>query len=37
LILDFWIPSWVLGRWFYIINVFLILGVVVGIYASAKS
>ena len=32
LILDFAIPSWVLGPWFYIINVFLILGVLVGIY-----
>ena len=32
LILDIAIPSWVLGPWFYIINVFLILGVLVGIY-----
>ena len=32
LILDFVIPSWVLGPWFYIINVFLILGVLVGVY-----
>ena len=32
LILDFVIPSWVLGPWFYIINIFLILGVLVGIY-----
>jgi curved DNA-binding protein CbpA len=36
LILDFIIPSWVLGPWFYIINGFLILGVVVGIYDLAK-
>jgi curved DNA-binding protein CbpA len=37
LILDFWIPSWVLGPWFYVINVFLILGVIVGIRDLAKS
>lgn len=37
LILDFAIPSWVLGPWFYIINGFLILGVVVGVYDLAKS
>ena len=37
LILDFAIPSWVLGPWFYVINVFLILGVVVGIHDLGKS
>lgn len=37
LILDFVIPSWVLGPWFYIINVFLILGVVAGVYDFAKA
>ena len=37
LILDFAIPSWVLGPWFYVINVFLILGIVVGVYDLAKS
>ena len=37
LILDFAIPSWVLGPWFYVINVFLILGVLVGVYDLAKS
>ena len=37
LILDFFIPSWVLGPWFYIINAFLILGVIVGVYDLAKS
>ena len=36
LILDFVIPSWVLGPWFYIINGFLILGVIVGIHDLAK-
>ena len=37
LILDFVIPSWVLGPWFYVINAFLILGVIVGIHDLAKS
>lgn len=37
LILDFAIPSWVLGPWFFVINAFLILGVVVGVYDLAKS
>lgn len=37
LILDFAIPSWVLGPWFYVINVFLILGIIVGVYDLAKS
>jgi hypothetical protein len=37
LILDFAIPSWVLGPWFYVINVFLILGILVGVYDLAKS
>ena len=37
LILDFAIPSWVLGPWFYVINVFLVLGIVVGVYDLAKS
>ena len=37
LILDFAIPSWVLGPWFYVINVFLILGVVIGVYDLVKS
>ena len=37
LILDFAIPSWVLGPWFYVINVFLILGIVVGVYDLAKT
>ena len=37
LILDFAIPSWVLGAWFYVINVFLILGIIVGVYDLAKS
>jgi curved DNA-binding protein CbpA len=37
LILDFVIPSWVLGPWFYIINGFLILGVAIGVHDLAKS
>ena len=37
LILDFAIPSWVLGPWFYVINVFLILGILVGVYDLVKS
>ena len=37
LILDFAIPTWVLGPWFYIINGFLILGVIIGIYELSKS
>lgn len=36
LILDFAIPSWVLGPWFYVINGFLILGVIIGINDLAK-
>ena len=36
LILDFVIPNWVLGPWLYIINGFLILGVIVGIHDLAK-
>lgn len=36
LVLDFAIPSWVLGPWFYIINGFLILGVVIGVYDLAR-
>jgi hypothetical protein len=34
LVLDFFIPSWVLGPWFYVFNGFLILCIVVGIYQS---
>ncbi len=37
LILDLAIPSWVIGPWFYVINVFLILGIIVGVYDLAKS
>ena len=37
LIIDFVIPYWVLGPWFYVINAFLILGISVGIYDSFKS
>ena len=37
LILDFVVPTWVLGPWFYIINGFLMLGIIVAIYDLAKS
>ena len=37
LIIDFVIPWWVLGPWFFVINVFLILGITIGIYDSFKS
>ena len=37
LILDFAIPSWVLGPWFYVINVFLILGALVGVCDLTRS
>ena len=34
LIIDFVIPYWVLGPWFYVANAFLILAIAVGIYQS---
>ena len=37
LIIDFVIPYWVLGPWFYVIYAFLILGISEGIYDSFKS
>ncbi|MDG7016095.1 MAG: hypothetical protein JRM82_01835 [Nitrososphaerota archaeon] len=37
LVIDFVIPSWVLGPWFYVVNVFLILGIAVGIHGLAKG
>lgn len=37
LIIDFVIPYWVLGPWFYLINAFLLLGITIGIYDSFKS
>jgi hypothetical protein len=37
LIIDFVIPSWVLGPWFYVANVFIILALAVGIYDSFKN
>ena len=37
IIIDFVIPSWVFGPWFYVFNVFLILAIAVGIYDSLKS
>ena len=37
LIIDFVIPWWVLGPWFYVINAFLILGIAVGIRDAFKG
>ena len=37
LIIDFVIPWWVLGPWFYVINAFLIIGIAVGVYDSVKG
>ena len=34
LIIDFVIPWWVLGPWFYVINAFLIIGIAVGVRDS---
>lgn len=36
-IIDFVIPSWVFGPWFYVFNAFLILAVVVGINNQFKN
>ena len=36
IIVDFFIPTWVLGPWFYVLNAFAILAIVVGIYNSFK-
>ncbi len=36
LIMDFLIPSWVFGPWFYVFNAFLILAIAVGVYDSLK-
>jgi len=35
--IDFIIPSWVLGPWFYVFNAFLIPAIAVGIYDSFKD
>ncbi len=37
IIIDFVIPSWVFGPWFYVFNAFLILAVVVGIHDQFKN
>ncbi len=37
LIIDFVIPSWVFGPWFYVFNAFLIPGIAIGIYDSFKG
>ncbi|MDG7016627.1 MAG: J domain-containing protein [Nitrososphaerota archaeon] len=37
IIIDFVIPLWVFGPWFYVFNAFLILAIAVGIYDSFKS
>ena len=36
LVLDFFIPSWVLGPWFLVFNAFIILGIAVGIRDSFR-
>ena len=36
-VVDFFIPSWVLGPWFYALNAFAILAITVGIYNSFKQ
>jgi curved DNA-binding protein CbpA len=37
IVVDFFIPSWVLGPWFYALNVFAILAIAVGIYDQVKD
>ncbi len=37
LIIDFAIPTWVFGPWFYVFNAFIILGIAVGIYDQIKA
>jgi hypothetical protein len=37
LVVDFFIPSWVLGPWFYIFNAFFIPAIAFGIYDAFKS
>jgi curved DNA-binding protein CbpA len=37
IVVDFFIPSWVLGPWFYVLNAFAILAISIGIYDSFKS
>ena len=36
-VVDFFIPSWVLGPWFYVLNAFCILAIAVGIYDQIKG
>jgi len=36
MILDFAIPTWIFGPWFYVFNVFLLLGLAVSIYDLAN-
>lgn len=37
IIVDFFIPSWVLGPWFYVLNAFAILAIAVGAYNQFKG
>jgi len=37
LVIDFVIPSWVFGPWFYVFNAFLLLALVRGIYSWSKA
>ena len=36
-VVDFFIPSWVLGPWFYVLNAFCILAIAVGVYNQVKG
>jgi curved DNA-binding protein CbpA len=37
LIIDFVIPSWVFGPWFYVFNAFILLALAIGIYDQFKN
>ena len=37
IIIDFFIPTWVFGPWFYVFNAFLLLAISVGIYDQFKN
>ena len=37
LIIDFVIPSWVFGPWFYVFNAFILLALAIGIYDQFRN
>jgi DnaJ-class molecular chaperone len=37
IVIDFFIPSWVLGPWFYVINAFMVLGLAIEVYDLVKA